>query len=108
VSRKDRGAILPLGRAKQDVFWWGYDGTFTTSTYYADTLPTWVRRYNEARPAQRFAGREWTPLLPASSYAEPDSVPVENGGRGFTFPHRLSATRTRRGAPSPSSRGWTS
>jgi predicted AlkP superfamily pyrophosphatase or phosphodiesterase len=91
VSRKDRGAILPLGRAQQAVFWYGYNGGFTTSTYYADTLPTWVQRYNASRPVQRFAGKAWTPLLPASSYAEPDSVPRESGGRNYTFPHVLSA-----------------
>jgi len=91
VSRKDRGAILPLGRAHQSAFWYVGDGRFTTSRYYADTLPTWVREFNERRSAQRYAGQSWTPLLPAASYAERDSVPVEAGGRGYTFPHRLSA-----------------
>jgi predicted AlkP superfamily pyrophosphatase or phosphodiesterase len=91
VSRKDRGAILPMGRAGQAVFWYDYNGSFTTSTWYADTLPTWVRRFNAARPVRRFAGRRWTPLLPASSYAEADSVPAEAGGRDYTFPHLLSA-----------------
>jgi len=37
VSRKDRGAILPLGRAKQSVFWYTTTGNFSTSSYYADT-----------------------------------------------------------------------
>ena len=36
VSRKDRGAILPIGRSKGDVYWWSLNGTFTTSRYYAD------------------------------------------------------------------------
>jgi predicted AlkP superfamily pyrophosphatase or phosphodiesterase len=32
ISRKDRGAILPLGRAKQNVFWYATsNGEFTTS-----------------------------------------------------------------------------
>src|SRR4051812_2962830 len=47
ISRKDRGAILPLGRAKQSVFWYATsNGQFTTSRYYADTLPDWIRRVN--------------------------------------------------------------
>jgi len=89
VSRKDRGAILPMGRAHQSVFWYGYNGTFTTSTYYADTLPTWVRQFNArgGGPLKRFAGQAWTLLLPPNAYPEPDSVPVENGGRAYTFPH---------------------
>ena len=89
VSRKDRGAILPLGRAKQSVFWYGADGAFTTSTYYADTLPTWVRRFGARENGRGFAGQTWTPLLPDSAYREPDSVSLESGGRDFVFPHRF-------------------
>jgi len=92
VSRKDRGAILPLGRAKQEVYWYDTNsGHFTTSTYYHDTLPDWVRRFNERRLPQRLAGAEWTPLLPDSAYPEADSVAVESEGKNFTFPHRLPA-----------------
>lgn len=87
VSRKDRGAILPLGRAKQAAYWYATDGRFTTSTYYADTLPTWVNQFNARRIPQTYAGKQWTLLLPESSYPEPDSVPQENNGRGVTFPH---------------------
>lgn len=91
VSRKDRGAILPLGRAKQQVYWYAADSRFTTSTYYADTLPTWLRRFNALGLPLRYAGKDWVPLLPDSAYPEPDSVPVEGGGRGFMFPHTLPA-----------------
>jgi predicted AlkP superfamily pyrophosphatase or phosphodiesterase len=89
ISRKDRGAILPLGRAKQHAYWYAYDGRFTTSRYYADTLPAWVARFNARQPALRLAGQRWTLLLPASAYPEPDSVPVEAAGRDYTFPHVL-------------------
>ncbi|HEY8853336.1 MAG TPA: alkaline phosphatase family protein, partial [Gemmatimonadaceae bacterium] len=34
VSRKDRAAILPIGRSRQPVFWYASNGIFTTSTYY--------------------------------------------------------------------------
>ncbi|HEY4131292.1 MAG TPA: alkaline phosphatase family protein [Gemmatimonadaceae bacterium] len=92
VSRKDRGAILPIGRAKQSVFWYASDGRFTTSTYYADTLPAWVTRFNARRIPQSYAGKVWTLLLPASAYSEPDSVVYENGGRDLVFPHAFPAT----------------
>lgn len=92
VSRKDRGAILPLGRAKQSVFWYATTGDFTTSTYYADTLPTWVQQFNARRLPERFAGESWTLLLGEDEYPEPDSVPEENAGRGgTTFPHLAPA-----------------
>lgn len=90
VSRKDRGAILPLGRAKQQAYWYADDGRLTTSTYYADTLPTWVQRFNARGTPASMAGRAWTLLLPDSAYAEPDSVPGESAGENYVFPHRLS------------------
>ena len=91
VSAKDRGAILPIGRSKQQVFWYANNGTFTTSTWYADTLPTWVRSFNARRLLHRKAGQAWTLLLGESSYPERDSVSLESGGRNFTFPHQLPA-----------------
>jgi predicted AlkP superfamily pyrophosphatase or phosphodiesterase len=99
VSRKDRGAILPMGRAKQSVFWYDPEappgpngatyGGFTTSHYYDDTLPSWVATFNLAHPIGTYAGRVWTPLLAANAYPEPDTVRSENGGKDFTFPHAL-------------------
>ena len=87
VSRKDRGAILPIGRSKQPIFWYAYNGTFTTSTYYGSTLPDWVTAFNARRLPASYAGQTWRLLLPESAYPEPDSVPVESGGVGFQFPY---------------------
>jgi predicted AlkP superfamily pyrophosphatase or phosphodiesterase len=91
VSRKDRGAILPVGRQPQDVYWYAADGRFTTSTYYRDTLPGWVQRFNDKRAPLRLAGASWTPLLPDSAYSEADSVAVEANGKDFVFPHLIPA-----------------
>jgi len=91
VSYKDRGAILPIGRSKQDVYWYSPSGIFTTSRWYRDSLPAWVTTYN-ATYAKRYAGRVWNLLLPENAYPEPDSVPVEGNGRFFQFPYRLSAS----------------
>jgi len=88
ISRKDRGAILPLGRAHEEVYWYAPD-RFTTSTYYHDTMPTWIARFNARRLPQRYAGQQWTLLLPESAYPEQDSVALENNGHNFTFPHRF-------------------
>ncbi len=96
VSRKDRGAIMPMGRAKQNVFWYATTlGEYTTSRYYADTLPTWIRTVNARRVPQRMAGKSWDLLLPASAYSEPDSVAIEFAGANFLFPHVLPADTTR-------------
>ena len=87
VSRKDRGAILPLGRAKGEAYWYATNGMFTTSTYYSDTLPTWVQRFNARRLPQSYAGKQWDLLLPPSAYTEPDTVAIESGGTDYVFPH---------------------
>jgi predicted AlkP superfamily pyrophosphatase or phosphodiesterase len=101
VSRKDRGAILPLGRIKDEVFWYASNGTFTTSVWYADTLPTWVQAFNSRRLPQQYAGQSWDLLLDAGVYTEPDSVPVEGGGRNFLFPHPMSEDTARAAALLP-------
>ena len=87
VSAKDRGAILPIGKSKQEVYWYPGDGEFTTSRYYADSLPAWVRKFNDRMLPQSYAGKTWSPLLPDAEYKEPDNVPAEGNGVDFVFPH---------------------
>lgn len=94
VSRKDRGAILPIGMARQEVYWY-QSGVFTTSTYYRDSLPAWVRSFNALRIPFKAAGHEYRLLLPDSAYAEVDSLPWENGGHGVSFPHYLPTDSAR-------------
>src|SRR5687768_4253574 len=55
VSTKDRGAILPVGKAKEQVYWYPGDGSFTTSTYYANALPEWVTNFNARALARTYA-----------------------------------------------------
>ena len=86
VSRKDRGAILTIGRAKVPVFWFSR-GLFTTSRWYGDTLPTWVTAWNARDAVGHFRGSAWTLERPASSYPEADDRPFELNGSGNLFPH---------------------
>lgn len=89
VSQKDRSAILPVGRSVGPVYWFT-DGRFTTSSYYADSLPSWLIAWQARGGVERLAGTTWSLLLPDSAYAEVDRQPFENGGRDVEFPHRLS------------------
>ncbi|MGH7678963.1 MAG: alkaline phosphatase family protein [Gemmatimonadaceae bacterium] len=91
VSLKDRGAILPVGRARQDVYWYSASGSFTTSNYYRDSLPAWVREFNARGIPFTYAGAAWRLSRDPSAYSEPDSVAFENGGRNVVFPHFLGA-----------------
>jgi arylsulfatase A-like enzyme len=89
VSRKDRGAILPIGRAKVPVFWYQF-GYFTTSIWYGTDVPQWLRVWNGRNGAAKMAGKSWDLLLPASEYPEADDQPWERGGNEVSFPHPLS------------------
>jgi predicted AlkP superfamily pyrophosphatase or phosphodiesterase len=94
VSRKDRGAILPLGKNRGDVYWYDGNGTgeFTSSKYYMDTLPGWVQGFNARKIPQSYAGKMWTLLKDASAYPEPDTSLFEQTATGGddAFPHRLA------------------
>lgn len=89
VSRKDRGAILTVGRARVPVYWFS-KGLFTTSKWYADSLPAWVTAWDAKDPVGRVRGSSWTLELDASAYAEPDDRPYEVQGVDRLFPHRIS------------------
>ena len=93
VSRKPRSAILPFGRSQQPAYWFA-KGRFTTSSWYADTLPTWVNNFNARGLPRSYAGEWWTLLQPESQYTERDSVPIEHAGKDFLFPHQLPADST--------------
>lgn len=87
ISRKDRGAILPVGRGRHEVYWMDR-GVFTTSTWYATALPAWVAAYNAGRLPEVLGDSTWWPLLPESAFAEPDDQPWEHNGADRVFPHR--------------------
>lgn len=88
ISRKDRAAILPLGRAKGEAYWYApLSGFFTTSQWYADTLPTWVQRFNARKIPQSYAGTTWNLFAPAARYSEPDDNKLEALGKDYRFPH---------------------
>ena len=84
VSGKDRGAILPAGRDGTAYVFMPQTGRFDSTTYYLEALPAWVDAFNRARPADRYFGATWSPLLPDMAYARslPDGQPwFASGGK---------------------------
>lgn len=69
VSGKDRGAILLAGKTGTAYMYMDGSGNFASSTYYMQSHPDWVQRYQAARPQDRYYGKTWTPLLADSAYA---------------------------------------
>lgn len=73
ISSKDRGAILPAGRAGTAYMYMDDSGSFASSTYYMKAHPPWVEAFNAAKPADAYFRKIWAPLLPESAYQR--SVP---------------------------------
>lgn len=95
VSRKDRGAILPIGRMVAPVFWYNSaTGSFTTSTWYGRELPEWLTAWNARGGAWRLAGHSWNLLLPESAYPEEDAPAWERRGTSNRFPYQLPSDST--------------
>ena len=95
LSMKDRSAALPGGQRPDACYWFDTtDGRFVTSTYYRDSVHSWVAEYNATKPADAWFGKEWTRLrtdLDYEKYSGPDDVVGEDVGygEGRTFPHPL-------------------
>jgi len=91
VSGKDRSAVAMAGHTGK-AFWYSTNnGDFITSSYYYDTYPDWVSKWNAARKAKQYAGQSWTLLNDASSYLlrDQDDRPYEVDLKGYSrvFPH---------------------
>ncbi len=91
-SRKDRAAIGLAARAKGQVYWITENqGQFVTSSYYADTYPGWVERFNLEQMPRIFGDSVWeeTLSLGARSRSRRDTVAYEGDGEHTFFPHRF-------------------
>lgn len=94
VSLKDRSAII-LGGHLGKAYWYSKsDGSFVTSSYYHEAEPEWMRRWNEAKPADRFRDTSWQLLQEPARYvfADQDERSHERppAGLGRIFPHMLA------------------
>jgi len=99
VSIKDRAAIIMAGHLGKAYWYSKQRGQFVTSDFYHDVYPEWMQRWNDARPADRYADSQWTLLLDRERYVAGDAddraYERPDGKLGRTFPHPLSAGGTR-------------
>jgi predicted AlkP superfamily pyrophosphatase or phosphodiesterase len=97
ISQKDRGSISPAGHSANAAYWYdGGTGDWITSTYYMETLPTWVSDYNKKKVANDFYAKDWNTLYPIETYTQStaDNKPYEGKFKGEetpTFPHKLDS-----------------
>lgn len=96
LSVKDRAAILPGGHMPSACYWMDDSlGYFITSSFYADALPEWVKKFNAENRARNLMQNDWNPLYPLASYtlSTADTNAYEgrySGELHSGFPHRLN------------------
>ncbi|MDY0280896.1 MAG: alkaline phosphatase family protein [Salinivirgaceae bacterium] len=70
VAFNGRAASIIGGHAADGAWWFDeFSGKWITSSYYADSLPLWVRDFNDKKFPELYVDRKWTPKLDLNSYA---------------------------------------
>jgi predicted AlkP superfamily pyrophosphatase or phosphodiesterase len=99
IALKDRAAILPAGHTATAAFWFdGNSAGFVTSSWYLQTLPPWVQKFNSSGNMQKYYQKDWNTLYPPATYTRStvDDEPWETvspGEQKPVFPHK-NAIRT--------------
>lgn len=94
IALKDRAAISMGGQHPDAAYWYDYTtGKFTTSSYYADSLPAWVRFFNnESGSREGFFNKYWMKFGSESQYkgCRADNYKYEYDGINTAFPHYIT------------------
>ncbi|MBT8218798.1 MAG: alkaline phosphatase family protein [Bacteroidia bacterium] len=96
VAIKDRAAIMGGGHTADGAFWFDAGhGRFVTSSFYAESLPNWVERFNTSGIIDRFNSNVWELSYPEEKYtvSREDDSQYESKMRGKkspTFPYDLN------------------
>jgi len=87
LSIKDRSAILPGGHLSDGSYWFDFQtGTFITSSYYQESLPSWLQDFNTDHSANTYLS-DWDLLYPAERYSRTlDNSPYERSISGKKTP----------------------
>lgn len=101
VSIKDRGAILPGGKAPDGVYWHDWEsspGYFVSSSYYMKNIPNWVSKFNKKEKSDAYLNEVWTTFYPIETYtaSAPDNNSYEpslGGKTSPTFPYDFKTMR---------------
>ncbi len=93
VSMDPESAVLLGGHLSNGTFWFdNVTGTWMSSSFYMDSLPEWVRKFNEKGLTDLYLQKSWETLLPLQDYTASlsDSSDTRRGIRNHTvFPYDL-------------------
>jgi len=96
IALKDRGAVLPGGHMANAAYWFQgkNEGSWISSTFYMENLPSWVAAFNKSDTAGSYK-KPWNLLKPEPTYTGgPDKSNYEGVFKGeleAVFPHDLPA-----------------
>jgi hypothetical protein len=94
IAMDPQAAILMAGHTATGAYW--LDPTrasWITSSFYMDSLPVWVKEFNNKNYRDLYLDRSWETLHPIADYEESmlDNNPYETGINGqITFPYDLA------------------
>lgn len=103
IAMNDISAVLSAGHAADGAYWFDtQNGNMISSSYYVDIFPEWVRQFNEKAFAKTYTQRDWTTLLPLTSYEESlaDDYVLEKGyyDKWNIFPYNLKKIKEKAGS----------
>jgi len=100
IALKDRSAILPVGHTANAAYWFhgGNEGVWVSSSFYMNSLPTWVQEFNKNGTANDYLNQPWETLYDIETYTE--SIADDNnfeqvfeGEAKPVFPHDIKELR---------------
>lgn len=81
-------AAMAGGHTAKSAYWFDHgNGNWITSTHYRDSIPKWVRLFNEKKLADIYLNRKWTPLKPELENIDDSSFSIKG------FMHNLINVR---------------
>jgi predicted AlkP superfamily pyrophosphatase or phosphodiesterase len=101
MSIKDRAAILMAALRANICYWFSSSsGNFVTSAYYRPDPHSWATKFNKARMADQWLGKNWDRFRTDLDYVKfsgPDDFPLEGTGylQGRAFPHPFQYAKTK-------------
>lgn len=93
ISSGEYASLLQAGKSRTDTYWFSIEaGRYVTSTYYRNSYPEWVQRFNRERLPHYMSQRGWECTVPekARRLSRRDDAPYEFDGVHTTFPHIFS------------------
>jgi hypothetical protein len=99
IGLRESSAIFSAGHAADAAYWFdNITGTWMSSTYYLNSLPSWVNDFNAMKFSDSFLNSTWSLLRSAKDYADclPDSNSFEAGFNHVNyFPYDLKKLRSK-------------